>query len=70
MSADQTPQMRATVADVYAQIEQDLLDAEADLPSSNGIFANQMEAKALLAKVYLEMGDFANAKAKAAEVMN
>jgi hypothetical protein len=70
VSADQTPQMRATVADVYAQIEQDLLDAEADLPASNGIFANQMAAKALLAKVYLEMGDFANAKAKAAEVMN
>src|SRR5210317_1278696 len=70
ISAEQTPQMRATVADVYASIIQDLLDAEADLPSSNGIFANQMAAKALLAKVYLEMGDFANAKAKAAEVMN
>ena len=70
VSADQTPQMRATVGDVYAQIEQDLLDAEADLPASNGIFANQMAAKALLAKVYLEMGDFANAKAKAAEVIN
>ena len=70
VSADQTPQMRATVGDVYAQIVQDLLDAEADLPTSNGIFANQMAAKALLAKVYLEMGDFANAKLKAAEVVN
>jgi hypothetical protein len=70
ISADQTPQMRASVGDVYAQIVEDLLDAEAELPSDNGIFANQMAAKALLAKVYLEMGDFANAKAKAAEVIN
>ena len=46
--------MRATVAEVYAAIEQDLLDAEQDLPVDNGIFANQMAAKALLAKVYLK----------------
>ena len=70
ISADQTPQLRATVADIYAAIEDDLLDAEADLPASNGIFANQMAAKALLAKVYLEMGDFNAAKAKAGEVIN
>ena len=69
LSADQTPQMRATVADVYAAIVSDLLDAEMDLPADNGIFADQMAAKGLLAKVYLEMGDFANAKAKAAEVI-
>jgi len=70
LSADQTPQMRATVAEVYAAIESDLLDAEADLPADNGIFADQMAAKALLAHVYLEMGDFAAAKAKASEVIN
>jgi len=70
LSADQTPQMRATVAEVYDAIESDLLDAEADLPADNGIFANQMAAKALLAHVYLEMGDFTNAKAKAGEVIS
>lgn len=70
LSADQTPQMRATVAEVYDAIVSDLQDAEADLPTENGIFANQMAAKAMLAKVYLEMGDFTNAKAKAAEVIN
>lgn len=70
LSADQTPQMRATVAEVYAAIESDLLDSEAALPADNGIFANQMAAKALLAHVYLEMGDFASAKAKASEVIN
>lgn len=70
LSADQTPQMRATVAEVYAAIESDLLDAEAALPADNGIFADQMAAKALLAHVYLEMGDFAAAKAKASEVIN
>jgi len=70
LSADQTPQMRATVAEVYDAIENDLLDAEVDLPADNGIFANQMAAKALLAHVYLEMGDFTNAKAKAGEVIS
>ena len=70
LSADQTPQMRATVAEVYTAIEQDLLDAEQDLPVDNGIFANQMAAKALLAKVYLEMADFSSAKTKALEVIN
>ena len=70
ISADQTPQMRATVADVYAQIIADLEYAEDNLPADNGIFANQYAAKALLAKVYLEMGDFTNAKAYADEVIN
>ena len=70
LSADQTPQMRATVAQVYDAIVSDLEDAEMDLPVTNGIFANQMAAKALLAKVYLEMGDFANAKLKSGEVIN
>lgn len=70
LSADQTPQMRATVAEVYDAIESDLLDAEASLPADNGIFANQMAAKAMLAHVYLEMGDFAAAKSKATEVIN
>jgi hypothetical protein len=36
----------------------------------NGIFANHMAAKALLAKVYLEMADFSSAKTKASEVIN
>ena len=70
LSADQTPQMRATVAEVYDAIKSDLLDAEASLPADNGIFANQMAAKAMLAHVYLEMGDFAAAKSKATEVIN
>lgn len=70
LSADQTPQMRATVAEVYDAIESDLLDAEASLPADNGIFANKMAATAMLAHVYLEMGDFAAAKSKATEVIN
>ncbi|MEY2963652.1 MAG: hypothetical protein RL754_913 [Bacteroidota bacterium] len=70
ISADQTPQMRATVKEIYDAILSDLMDAEADLPVDNGIFADKMAAKAMLAKVYLEMGDFTNAKAKAAEVIN
>ena len=69
ISADQTPQMRATVKDVYDQIVLDLEDAEADLPASNGVFATKWAAKALLAKVYLEMGNFQAARDYAAEVI-
>lgn len=69
ISADQTPQMRATVQQVYDQIISDLEDAEANLPADNGIYATKWAAKALLAKVYLEMGNFQDARDYAAEVI-
>jgi hypothetical protein len=46
---------------VYAQIIKDLKDAETMLPPSNGVYANKWAAKALLAKVYFQMNEFANA---------
>ena len=52
---------RNTVAEVYQQVIQDLQDAEAKLPNNNGMFANKAAADAILARVYLQKGDYPNA---------
>jgi tetratricopeptide (TPR) repeat protein len=52
---------RNTVAEVYAQVIKDLKDAESKLPNSNGIFATKAAAEAILARVYLQQADYANA---------
>lgn len=52
---------RSPVAEVYAQVITDLMDAEAKLPATNGFFATKYTAAAMLARVYLQKGDFANA---------
>ncbi|WP_158797550.1 RagB/SusD family nutrient uptake outer membrane protein [Pedobacter sp. L105] len=52
---------RSTVAAVYQQVIKDLTDAEASLPESNGFFATKYTAAAMLARVYLQMGDYNNA---------
>lgn len=63
------PVLRATVASVYNQILADLKFAELNLPEDNGIYADQFSAKALLAKVYVEMMDWNNAYLYANEVI-
>jgi len=65
--ADQKP--RNTVAEVYAQVIQDLTNSEAKLPVSNGFFATKGSAAAMLARVYLQKGDYANAAAAANRVI-
>lgn len=60
---------RNTVAEVYAQVITDLIDAEAKLPVSNGFFANKGAAGAMLARVYLQQGRFAEAAAAANRVI-
>jgi tetratricopeptide (TPR) repeat protein len=52
---------RNTVAEVYAQVIKDLTDAETKLPVTNGFFAAKYSAAAILARVYLQMGDYTNA---------
>lgn len=52
---------RSSVAEVYAQIIEDLQAAETLLPSDNGNYASQYAAKALLAKVYFQINDFKSA---------
>jgi len=62
---------RDAVADVYAQIIADLTLAEKNLAVSDvKIRASRYAATALLARVYLYQGDYAQAKAKAAEVIH
>ena len=64
------PVYRDPVNDVYAQIISDLKTAEAKLPENNGIYADKFAAKALLAKVYLDMSDWQNAYDYANEVIS
>ncbi len=52
---------RNTVAEVYDQIIVDLTNAETKLPASNSFFATKYAAAAMLARVYLQKGDYNNA---------
>ena len=64
---------KTAVAEIYAQIEQDLLAAEGEsgLPDrSDAGRASKGAARALLAKVYLTQGDYAGARDMALEVIN
>lgn len=60
---------RATVAAVYTQAIDDLTVAEAKLPATNGFYANKYSAAAMLARVYLQKGDYANAASAANRVI-
>jgi hypothetical protein len=60
---------RATVAEVYAQVVSDLQLAEGLMTAGGDNHASADAAKALLARVYLYQADFANALAKANEVV-
>ena len=62
-------QQRATVKQVYDQIIADLKISEVKLPDENNGYATKWAAKALLAKVYFQMNDFANAYKYANEVI-
>jgi hypothetical protein len=60
---------RNTVQQVYDQVLSDLSDAESLLPATNGVFATSFAAKAMLARVYLHMGEYADARAMAHDVI-
>lgn len=60
---------RATVAAVYTQAIADLTDAEAKLPEENGFFATKYSAAAMLARLYLQMGNYSAAAAAANRVI-
>lgn len=60
---------RAKVSAVYDQVIKDLTEAENLLPASNGFFAKKSAAAAMLARVYLQKGDYANAAAAANRVI-
>ncbi|CAN5516907.1 RagB/SusD family nutrient uptake outer membrane protein [soil metagenome] len=52
---------RNTVAEVYAQVITDLTAAAAKLPEENGTRITRYTALAMLSRVYLQQGDYANA---------
>ena len=51
---------RNTLDEVYALVISDLTDAYTMLPESNDIYATKYAAAALLARVYLQKGDYVN----------
>lgn len=56
---------RTPVADIYVQVESDLLDAITRLPKNNSAGrANEYAARAILAKHYMRLGDFGKAEAQ------
>ena len=62
---------RASVAEVYAQIVNDLKQAEQLMrPAKKNGFFTQVAAQALLSKVYLYMEDWENAEIYASKVIN
>ncbi|GGE94733.1 RagB/SusD family nutrient uptake outer membrane protein [Hymenobacter cavernae] len=62
-------QPRATVAQVYQQVITDLQAAIKLLPPTNGFRASSYTAKALLARVYLQQGNYAEALTLADDVI-
>jgi hypothetical protein len=62
---------RNTVAEVYAQVEKDLLEAEAKLPASNNrIIATKFAATALKARLYLYQQKWAPAEQAATTLIS
>lgn len=53
---------RSTVGETYTQVLADMTEAESLLPNTNGVFLNKAAAAAMLARVYLQMGNFAEAR--------
>jgi hypothetical protein len=64
------PVSRATVEAVYTQVIADLKAAEQILPATNDGRATKWAAKALLARVYFDMGDYNNAFIYSNDVIN
>jgi len=60
---------RNTVDEVYNQVITDLTTAAGKLPADNDIYASKGAANALLARVYLQKGDYANARDAASAVI-
>ncbi|MFY8004978.1 MAG: RagB/SusD family nutrient uptake outer membrane protein, partial [Chitinophagaceae bacterium] len=65
--ADYRP--RNSVQEVYQQVIADLTKAESLLPNTNTIFAAKNAAAAVLSRVYLQQGDYANARDAASRVI-
>lgn len=74
-AAENLTKPRTPIAQVYAAVIKDLTEAAADLPttvntSSSLTIHNRFQVMALLAKVHLYLGNWADAEAAASEVIN
>jgi hypothetical protein len=62
---------RATVSQVYQQAIADLIDAEAKMDKdATTFFANSYAASAILARIYLQQGNYARAVVEASKVID
>jgi tetratricopeptide (TPR) repeat protein len=60
---------RATVAEVYTQVINDLTEAKNLLPQTNGVYATTYAASAILARLYLQQGKYTEAATEANRVI-
>lgn len=60
---------RSTVEECYAQAISDLTEAENLLPEGNDVYTDKIVAAAVLARIYLQKGDFENARDAADRVI-
>lgn len=70
MKFSQEVGLRSSVKTCYDSILVDLKFAEQNLPENNGVYASKWSAKALLARVYLDLNEFDLAALSASEVIN
>lgn len=66
---DEAKVSRNSVAEVYAQVIQDLTQSETALPASNSFFATKAAAAAMLSRVYMMQGRYADAASAANRVI-
>ncbi|MDB5206273.1 MAG: RagB/SusD family protein [Flavisolibacter sp.] len=57
-----TKPSRAKVAEVYAAVIADLIEAESLLPTTNGVYATKSAAAAILSRAYLQKADYTGAR--------
>ncbi len=67
--ADAVPVARNTVNECYLQAIEDLTTARGLLPDENDVYASSMSASAVLARLYLQMGNLASAATEANRVI-
>ncbi|MCX6259828.1 MAG: RagB/SusD family nutrient uptake outer membrane protein [Bacteroidia bacterium] len=66
---DESYVSRNSVEEVYNQVIADLIKAASKLPEDNDVYASKGAANALLARVYLQKGDYAKARDAASIVI-
>jgi hypothetical protein len=67
--ADAVKVSRNTVEACYAQALDDLTAARDLLPEDNGVYASSLAVRAILARIYLQMGNYASAATEANNVI-